>query len=312
MKILIVGGSGFIGVHVAHRLLSLGHEITVLSRNPDKISTSALPGARLVSGCISDFTAIEKALHGQEVVIHCALGWGDSAVDMIQRDTLPSVHLFEKASASSVRRIIYTSSAVATGEYRSSMDANTASRPIDYYSATKSAAEGYLLAISHRTGMRCNIVRPVYTFGNPLWPGGPTQPDATFRNMASSAVNNLPISIIKNGGVQLIPATTLATLYERLISHCDTRNILIAGSDRQYSWRSIAESIISKLGSSSEIIMEDLGWSSEGSTWSNQETKQLVPEVAECDVELENHIEYVCSCIVKTGLHTKRVGGAYK
>ncbi|MBZ5489503.1 MAG: NAD-dependent epimerase/dehydratase family protein [Acidobacteriia bacterium] len=83
MKILISGGAGFIGTHVARRLLDNGYEVTVLDNFSEQIHgkdrelAPDLRGeVRLVVGDVRDEDAWRKALLGQEVVLHLAAETG--------------------------------------------------------------------------------------------------------------------------------------------------------------------------------------------------------------------------------------------
>jgi uncharacterized protein YbjT (DUF2867 family) len=55
MKVLVAGGTGFIGRHICKRLLGDGHAVKVLGRNPAKISRMPqLVGAEAVYGDVTD------------------------------------------------------------------------------------------------------------------------------------------------------------------------------------------------------------------------------------------------------------------
>jgi nucleoside-diphosphate-sugar epimerase len=307
MRILITGASGFIGAHLVKHL-SAGHEITAFSRTPRKIIALAHPNVRVVQGLLEDFPLVAQLVRNQDAVIHCALGWGTTAVEMLQRDTLPAIHLFERAIAAGVKKIIDTSSSVAVGEYRAIMDEDTVCRPLDYYSATKSAVEGYLLAQSRTTDTECNIVRPIYTFGHPAASGCATQPDQRFWSFARDAIENRPIRLIKNDGTQFIWVGHLVRLYEHFLRVSCTRTIINAGSDFQHSWESIASAVVSRLRSSSEIVLEDLGWQANGSICSNAKMKAILPEAADCSTLLQDHINYVCDISLARALAANREG----
>jgi UDP-glucose 4-epimerase len=294
MKLLITGASGFIGSHLVRHFSEAGHAITAFCRSPQKIRFLALDNVRVVQGLIEDFALVATLVKHQDAVIHCALGWGDTGVEMLQRDTLPAVHLSERAIEAGVRKIIVTSSSVAVGEYRPMMDEETVSRPIDFYSATKSAIEGYLLAQSRSTATECNIVRPIYTFGQPAAEGCATQPDQRFWNFARAALEDDPIRLIKNDGTQFAWVGDLVRVYEHLLQASCTRSIINVGSDSQHSWESIASRIISRLNSSSEIILEERGWLPNGSVWCNSRMKAILPQAGECSAHLSDHIDYVC------------------
>lgn len=66
MKVLVVGGSGFIGTNLSRELVDRGHEVTILSRNPDDDN---LPeGVTVESGDVTDYDSIEGAFEGQDAV----------------------------------------------------------------------------------------------------------------------------------------------------------------------------------------------------------------------------------------------------
>jgi NADH dehydrogenase len=68
MKVLVIGGTGFIGTEVSRELLDRGHTVTVLSRTPD---TAPLPEVvRTVSGDVTDYGSIEAVFEGQDVVVN--------------------------------------------------------------------------------------------------------------------------------------------------------------------------------------------------------------------------------------------------
>ncbi len=297
MKMLITGASGFIGSHLVKHFSDAGHHVTAFCRTPEKIAALKHPNINKVRGLIEDFSLVRQLVISQDAVIHCALGWGETAVEMLQRDTLPAINLFEQAIAAKVKKIIATSSCMAVGEYRPLMSEDSACRPLDFYGATKLAVEGYLLALSRNTSTECNILRPIYTFGNPVAAGCATQPDQRFWNIASQALKGRPVNLIKNDGTQLIWVGDLVKLYAHLLNASTTAKIITAGSDFQYSWEFIAAQIITRLRSSSEIVLHDSGWQANGCIWSNAAMKKVLPQAGECLVHLRDHIEYVCNQI---------------
>lgn len=68
MKILVVGGSGFIGENLCSELVDRGHDVTSLSRSPDE---GELPSAvRTETGDVTDYDSIEGAFDGQDAAIN--------------------------------------------------------------------------------------------------------------------------------------------------------------------------------------------------------------------------------------------------
>src|SRR3979490_2364483 len=71
MRIAITGGTGFIGGHLARRLLAEGHQVVLLARRASGHSTSG-KNAEFVSSELSDSTALIDAFRDCDAVAHCA------------------------------------------------------------------------------------------------------------------------------------------------------------------------------------------------------------------------------------------------
>ncbi len=71
-KICILGGSGFVGRHLAERLSQDGHSIRILTRNRERNRENllVLPGVEVVEADVHDPIALEKQLEGRDVVIN--------------------------------------------------------------------------------------------------------------------------------------------------------------------------------------------------------------------------------------------------
>jgi UDP-glucose 4-epimerase len=261
MKIFLTGGTGFIGSYVTKALSDKGHEIAILARNPDKVPhLSDLPGVSIVPGLITDFDVIEENLRDKEACIHIALGWGDLATSMLKNDTFPSVFLFETAARLGVKHIIYTSSTAACGNLSTHIDEKVKPEPSDYYGATKAATESFLFAISHKFPVRCNVIRPGYTFGNPVIEGASIEWDDRFKSIVRQAITGEEINVIQYDGTQFIWAGDLAKVYMSVLDSEKNRGTYFGLGPKFISWEQIAEKAIELSGSKSTIHLEDRGY----------------------------------------------------
>jgi UDP-glucose 4-epimerase len=240
MKIFMTGGMGFIGSSIVTALVKKGHDVTVLARNPDKIPLfGKTPGITILKGGMEDLNMIEKNLPGHDACIHNTLYWGNSAVEMLQKDTFSSVWIFEKSAEAGIKHLIYTSSTAALGDFRPDMNEEMKSKPNNYYCATKAAGEEYLLALSYQYPIRCNIIRPGFTMGNPVVEGAPMEVDSRFRDIVKDALAGNDIRLIKNDGTQFIWAGDLAQIYLAVLESKVNRNIYFGLGQEFVSWERI-------------------------------------------------------------------------
>jgi UDP-glucose 4-epimerase len=280
MKVLLTGGTGFIGSHVAVELAGRGHQVTILARNRNKVpALLAFRQLEIVEGDLGDLPLLERLVNGQEACVHIALKYAEKAGhEVLLDDTLPTVFLAGAAAKAGVASFLYTSSTSANDSlYMGGQDpweepirtvtARTKPHPATFYGATKAASESFLVAQSHLSPMRVNIIRPGYTFGNPVVEGGSMQSDSRFREIARNAVAGRPIDVIKNDGTQFIWAGDLARLYAAVLEGSLTRRTYFGLSKPFVSWRAIALEAVKRCGSPSAVRVEDKGWSDEGTTW---------------------------------------------
>src|ERR1700709_1834318 len=86
-QILITGGAGFVGSHLADGLLEAGHQVRVLDDltpqvHPDGIPDYLSPHVELITGDVRDPNRLKEALAGVDVVYHFAatVGVGQSMI----------------------------------------------------------------------------------------------------------------------------------------------------------------------------------------------------------------------------------------
>jgi dTDP-L-rhamnose 4-epimerase len=127
--VLITGGAGFIGRHVARKLVSSGWDVRILDslieqvHGPDAAAgvKKSLTDAELLIGDVRDEDAMSRALRGVDSVIHLAaeVGVGQSmyAIDRyVSCNDLGTACLFQRLIEEPVRRVVVASSMSVYGE----------------------------------------------------------------------------------------------------------------------------------------------------------------------------------------------------
>lgn len=263
MKVHLTGGTGFIGSYVACELAAAGHEVIVLARNPDKVpALTSVPGIRIVHAPVEDLDALARELVEPEAVVHVALRWGDTGPTMIENETLASVRLIELALERGAKRFLYTSSTAAAGYEVPLIDEDQRRRPTDFYGATKGAVELFLRAYGHKIpGRLLTVIRPGYTFGDPVVRGASMENDQRFKQICDNARAGRPIRVTRYDGTQFISGRDLAQLYRAVLESELTDEIFFGLGRTFVAWEQIARWAVERAKSSSEIVIEDKGWS---------------------------------------------------
>jgi nucleoside-diphosphate-sugar epimerase len=171
MKVLVTGGSGFVGSEVIPHLVAEGHEVVALARSGASQEKVRALGAQPVSGELTDRAALEQAARECDAVVHMAAAfdmWGDDAW-FYQTNVQGTENLLAAAQAAGVSRFVYMSAAsvIAGGVPASMVDERyTPPRsPDDAYSSSKLAAETRVLR-ANRPGFATMALRPPLIWGS--------------------------------------------------------------------------------------------------------------------------------------------------
>ncbi|HEQ71589.1 MAG TPA: NAD(P)-dependent oxidoreductase, partial [Spirochaetia bacterium] len=219
----------------------------------------------------------------------------------LKNDTLPSVFLLEEAARAGVRHFIYTSSTAALGDLPHDVDEETKTSPTDYYGATKAATENFLFAAACTTGLRCNVIRPGYTFGNPVVEGGSIQNDQRFHRIVENALSGRPIELTLHDGTQFIHAAELARIYSAVLGSDCNREIFLGLGTSWISWEEIAREAIRKIGSQSTIVLNDKGWDSEPRRYKVDKIRERFGLSSDARDQIGDHLDYLIELLTKKG-----------
>jgi UDP-glucose 4-epimerase len=181
MKILITGGAGFIGSHLAEQLLATGNSVRVL----DNLSTgkranlSTHAQLEFIQGDIRDRNLVLDAVRGVQAIVHlAAVASVQASVDdptgTHETNFDGTLHLLEAARQEQVRRFLYASSAAVYGDNtRLPLVEDEVLNPLSPYAADKLAGEYYLRFYHAKYGIETTAFRFFNIFGPRQDPSSP-------------------------------------------------------------------------------------------------------------------------------------------
>lgn len=151
MKILIIGGAGYIGSHVAREFLDLGHHVTVFDNFSSGLEENIFGEEELIRGDILDPPALEKAMTGGfDAILHLAAfkAAGESMVKPEKysvNNITGTINILNAACEAKIKWIVFSSSAATYGEPKYlPIDENHPTEPENYYGFTKLEIERFL------------------------------------------------------------------------------------------------------------------------------------------------------------------------
>ncbi len=149
MNVIVFGGSGFVGSHVAGALTQAGHRVRIYDRER---SPHAGPGQEMRVGDILDAEAVREAVAGQDVVYNFAgLANLDDAttkpLDTVMLNIAGNAHILEAARMARCSRYVYASTIYVHSELGG------------FYRCSKQAAETYVEEYQRRYQLPFTILR---------------------------------------------------------------------------------------------------------------------------------------------------------
>ncbi|MCF3101348.1 NAD-dependent epimerase/dehydratase family protein [Streptomyces roseoverticillatus] len=161
MRILVLGGTGFLGRHAAERLRALpGAQVLHAGRSP----RADLPADLARGDTVGLASALRKA--APHAVVNCAGAVGGSAVDLTGVNALgPAALCAALAEAAPKARLVHLGSAAEYGPADRPLTETDAARPVGLYGAAKLAGT---LAVTG-SGLDAAVLRVF----NPVGPGAP-------------------------------------------------------------------------------------------------------------------------------------------
>jgi len=172
-KVLVTGGAGFIGGHLVNRLLSEGHDITVvdnLSRGDFQNLPDFHDKLKFVNGNITDFNLMDRLVEVSDVVFHLAsLSRVMSSIenpDKCFEDNVRGVEVVARLCSIYKKKLVFSSSreVYGTAMYLP-VDEDHPLVPENPYGASKLCGEKMIVAYSRCYGLNFAILRLANVYG---------------------------------------------------------------------------------------------------------------------------------------------------
>lgn len=277
MKVLVTGGSGFIGSHVVDELKSKGANVRIY----DGVMPTFRKDIEYYQGSILDIDTLCFAMHGIDAVIHLAAV--SDVKDVLNRpcyaesiNVRGTINVLEAARRAEVKRVVYGSTTWVYGEVEAEeVDESTLLHaPSHLYTATKLASEYYSQAYSKLYGLEVTILR----YGIPYGPRA--RDEGVIPIFVKKALSGEPLTISGDGSQfrKFVYVEDLAEGNVAALQSIAKNKIYNLDGKEKISIKQITENIQKILGNvrieyvparpgdfsgkevSSELAKKELGW----------------------------------------------------
>lgn len=243
MKILVTGGTGFVGSHSAAALAAAGHDVRLLVRSREKAKwvyeALGLEAPEAVVGDITDAASVGRALEGCEGVLHAAAVVGldrSQALEVERTNRAGTQNVVGEAHRRGLGPIVYVSSVSALFDPEGgpiTRDSKPTFQAGNAYSESKARTETY--------------VRDLQEQGAPLaitYPTGVLGPDSpTLTEFHRGVLMQLDVALVSgSGGVAAVDVRDLAQVHAALFARPPAPARFLASS-RDLDWREVADII---------------------------------------------------------------------
>jgi UDP-glucose 4-epimerase len=278
-RVLVTGGSGFIGSHVVDALLRAGIRPRVFDKAP--LRHHSPDQVEAVCADLSDPEALDRALRGCEAVIHLAAAADVGIVaeqprEAEEMNSRGTIEVLEAARRAGGVRVVYGSTIWVYGASGDGLldEDSTFGLPDHLYTASKLAGEMYCRSYTELYGLPTTILR----FGIPYGPRA--RPAAVIPIFVRKALAGEPLTLA-GGGAQTREFVYVEDLAEGVVAALDPaaeNRVYNLSVDRSVSIRELAETVGDLVGDveivttpgrtgdfggaeiSSERAQRELGW----------------------------------------------------
>jgi UDP-glucose 4-epimerase len=252
MPVLVTGGAGFIGAHVARHLLEAGHEVVVLDDLSGGYEENVPVAATFVPGSAVDPELVDELFRTNEFshVFHLGAYAAEGLSHFIRRfnytnNVVASMNVINAAlRAETVERFVFSSSIAVYGPAQTPMSEDVVPEPEDPYGIGKYAVELDLAAAQRMFGLEYTIFRPHNVYGELQNVADP------YRNVIGIFMNQLlsgsPLTIFGDGSQTraFTHIDDVAPVIARSIDVPDAANeVFNVGADTPYTVLDLAHAV---------------------------------------------------------------------
>ncbi len=256
-SVLVTGGAGFIGSHVAEELVKQNHNVVVLDDLSGGFVDNVVKDAEFVQGSINDIELVNRLFAEKkfDYVFHLAAYAAEGLSHFIKRfnynnNLIGSVNLINASINSNVKCFVFTSSIAVYGASPVlPMTEETPAHPEDSYGIAKLAVEHELKICKEMFDLNSIIFRPHNVFGERQNIGD------KYRNVVGIFMNQIlqdkPMSVFGNG--EQTRAFSYISDVAPVIAHSINvpeayNQIFNVGADQHYSVNQLAECVAGAMG----------------------------------------------------------------
>ena len=248
MKIIITGGSGFIGSCLAMQLKQ-EHDVTIfdVKKNVSDIN--------FIEGDVTNLENVKNSIVNCDLVIHLAAALG---VVNVEKDPIQTLNInlggtknvLEACRINNIKKIIFSSSSEIYGEpAKIPIKENDPITPITTYGISKLASEEYIKSYSKSYGIQYTIFRLFNVYGDmqdTQW---------VLPAFVDKAISNKLISIHSDGSQvrAFCYVSDIADAFQSVLQTANGEIINVGNDSNPISIKELAEKIISLTNSESEI-----------------------------------------------------------
>jgi UDP-glucose 4-epimerase len=260
-RVLVTGGAGFIGSHVADALIARGHDVTILDDLSGGFPGNVPAAGSFVRGSVADHVLLDRLFAERrfEHVYHLAAYAAEGLSHFIKRfnytnNVIGSINLLNASINTGVKTFVFTSSIAVYGSAPPPVTEDHVPAPEDSYGIAKYAVEMELRACRELFGLNYVVFRPHNVFG-------PRQNIGDrYRNVVGIFMNQIlqgqPMTIFGDGtqtrAFSYIDdvAPLMADAIETPAAWNETFNV---GADQPYSLLQLANAVAAAMGVAPEV-----------------------------------------------------------